>query len=964
MYLNKEKLIREIIQIELLYQTKKQLKLLKENTDNPDPTPESTPDDTTIQSKEKKEKKYSFNSSFPNDFIKKHFQDITLTGTYQTTDLNKIEIKDLTPADLNVLKNKLKDIFEKELNIDSSVTQNLVNIFISADLEKSETVFKIFENDFPIQSKVCNGNEGLTAFSKYLNEHKTKEYFKNIFNTAKGEGNDSYGAGRGEFLSVLLLKDAVSGGGKKIDVIKPGKNCEIKQAESSTKTMRFSLSVKSGLLTYKEKATASYTNLVNKAFELKEEFEKLNVDSKLLKKLNNNAATGYLSANIDLKQKESDSEDNGIKLNELHEIFRQAFKALKSKTYNNVINFEQNTDNMLKEENDISKILPDVKQALYIAGSDGQTGVLMKGYTQNVGFPQVEKASNVSDNVKKFFDMYSLKLLPYNLILSKNNLMQSKEYEEYEEYEESNSLNDAKDIDNLQWINHNIQLVNNISCSFKTLNIEDYNNKLKENIKKSDNINSNLNIYDNVIKYFSLKNDAPIIKDISVNLNDSQMQEQIEQFAPDFFGKLKKFFVNTDYYDQIYYNMIDVQVKKKFREELTKLRKPKYQSSIDKQVNTAQKYIANWSQIINYIYNVCNSRVILTFNQMKKINDIITLNISAVSELKNKNINKTTMFDNKDYVIVEPLNIENIGEYIVDISYFKNNKIRHIDTLHSKDLSSKNLSNETSNTGYYKEKGKDTRIAAAAGHETTETEEIGINLYDVISDKNLINNKIKSFNFFNSIQPSVLEKLFTNQENNNNFQLKKISDVSNIELNDNVFNLDNQNSEFVKLLQSKESNLNSFLSDYYSLYTDIIKLEEAVKKYYIEDNNTLIFYSQKGQEKEFLKTFNYIDIIQKTGNDGFILNFNPKEITCIVDPDYSETAPTIAVESQLNEIKKSSSNSKLDDQEEDQKKKLKVKKEKLNESKSSRKTTMRKGIKELFSELLKLMLEIQQEIRQ
>ena len=903
MAMTKEQIIREMIQIELLYQTRRHLKKLNESNNS-----------TTNN-------QYNFSNNFNNTFIKDHFKNIGLTGDYKNADgtkkaINEIKYSEITKDDKDILWNELKNFFMINLNIKSEISAEIINILLTADSNKNNnTIFHLFEQIFPIQMKKCDNTNDLQTFAKYLISNKDAKIFEELFNLNKVAGSSTYGAGKGEFLCVLLIDGAKSGNSQFVDVvIEKGRSFEVKS--SLGKSIQINYSQKSGLQPLKEKLIGKYSELGLKVFHLKEEFESLNVDKFFLNKINQNTIS-HFSATKPKKEK-GEEDESAIIMYDLNEMFKQALNGLKSKTYDNISNFQnkiktfQSTNNNIIE--DINKVC--FKQTGWQTGPR-KTETLNKA-TGNNSTNKVELSSNVGQDVKDFFKIYNIKLDSYLNIAN------------------NDSIGDDDTIDdfNSQWKwDDNYASDPNLPDNelkrkwFKKLDINDYNKKLEINISNNNN-NTTKNLYNKVIEYFKLKEDIPIIIDIPTWSNYStNPTEFLKVVLPDFFSKLETAFGN-DNYSQQYFNTIKDMVTKNVTDYST------------------NKIADNtWNLVKNYIYNMCNSRVVLTIDQMKKIKKVIDSNIEATQDLNSTNSppTNTTNLTNDDYVIVEPIQPNQKGEYIVDISYYQNNKIKHIDTLHSQDLSAENKSTTTKNTGYNKKKSVEGNVAATdQNNAKLVTQQVGIDLYDVISDKEKINNKIKKYKFFNSLQPGAIEQLFGKRDNNKKV-LAKITnsnstpiDINGKELKD-IINLDNASDPFVELIKKSDAkNSNNFLADYYSIYEAADQLEKQIEKFYVNDNSLLVFEETKdGYDSVFL----YEDLIkyQKANKAGFVLNVNPKGISCTADFEH----PDVTKRKQLAAVKNSKSYI----------------------WSPGNKTSFKSGINDLFLEVLEAMLEIQAAIR-
>jgi hypothetical protein len=242
---------------------------------------------------------------------------------------------------------------------------------------------------------------------------------------------------------------------------------------------------------------------------------------------------------------------------------------------------------------------------------------------------------------------------------------------------------------------------------------------------------------------------------------------------------------------------------------------------------------------------------------------------------------------NGEYVVAEPLQqTDNDGEFIIDISFYKNKKKRHIDTLHSQDFKIKNSTDQQ-----ITKKNKSAEISNL--DPTKIVDRVSIELDDVISDKKMIDQKLKEFNLFNNLQPGILDKIFLRDPNNNTnqYKLKPLKDYQGNQISYDT------NKEDIKKISQKEKN--KFINDLkflkektkeenilnilYDLYVGIDELETQIMDYYYINNDVVVINEDN---KLYTNATDWGAVTFPGSYDfeiGFITDINNEGVTCNAD---------------------------------------------------------------------------------
>ena len=409
--MTREQLIREMIQIELLYQTRQ--KLLKENKEDSEGEFGGEDDDnsnnnsTVVLSRQAQKIKdniaetiktthhqlYSIGNSSNNDFInsfdtkvvdwatEKNFKGgldesknrIVLTGVYlndegkqkfANQDLNKISKdkldgfkKKITELTYDELKSNPDDItaiwqfLEKKMHylllIPKKALDSIIKIFKAADEALGQKVFSIFgpnPGQFNLQGLEYNGK--VSEVAEKINSKLSEPIIKDVYRNKSKDESQTFNTGRGEFLAVLLIKGAKSGGTRFLDVIVGDKQFDVKQisqhGEAQPDDLSLTLSVKSGIRDSKNRFIENQAKLGRKISELATEFKKLGINEELIKKLekieDGYTSTAFKRSNTEIV--DDDDSDSHFSFVDLGDIIKQGLMGLKANTYSNIVQLE------------------------------------------------------------------------------------------------------------------------------------------------------------------------------------------------------------------------------------------------------------------------------------------------------------------------------------------------------------------------------------------------------------------------------------------------------------------------------------------------------------------------------------------------------------------------------------------------------------------------------------------------
>lgn len=931
--MTKEQLIREMIQVELLYRTKQQLKKNKLNESAPggqsvsaqysQPTPQSQtpPVNATTTTKN------------PNSFIIKNKSQLVATGVYEyyigdnanefiRNELSKIKIKlkreyvlsrikgsnqqEKTPTitqltydqldldDRNTIWGLFEELLTKYFLFPSKASEKIV-----ADLEKADTnptcnpsgkVFGIFENYFPLCGLKYESNKDLNKIVAFLKEKKDEKLYKEIYKNKEKEG--TFSTGKGEFLCVLLTKNATSGGSTELDVaigtppsvaraIKSGTVIpsvrvfyDVKQITNQNSDINFTFSSKSGVKTPRDKFLDMYAKLGLKIYDMKDELKNLYIDDDLLKTIDQfkgyvgksfgNEATYeklYKSGNqfINTQGQMSTPQSYGTSVTgipitnkppktaippsymafkDITDALIQGLSTLRAKTFNNILAF-----------NDITN--QDFNNKYKNANFDLLNNNLIIDKTQNgnaaityTPFNTSQNPRNIDQKIIDFLNSkYLLNLQSFDIIMKNNPVLLDKL---------KNNKYNNKDL-----FKFNVATSKNLSNGFfKYLDINNYNQIIEQIFK--DILGNN---YQKYAEYFKL--DVPIIISPDNVTRSGSYFAAATNIQLDDYNELK-----TNYFGSNGIFQGDPEINKIFSELIQVEKKAKKGTTItDAGIG---EFKSRWNSIVPIIMDLCNHQIVLSAEQAIKIANLISENQKNAASLRNNPPTNTKFMDN-DLVVVEPLapNIAD-GEFIIDISFYKNNRKRYIDTLHSQDFQISASTNDK-----LRKTDKESRISSFANKDTIK--KVSVQLTDVISDKDLINQKLKKYNLFNAMQPAILEKLFSQSKYSGGLSQKisKNANVNNQKIS--YINVDNMigtvqqgkktkelkvltltpnqfNKDFINALKKTKETQDNFLTDLYDLYQYVDELENAIRKYYSTQNSVLVF---KDQNDEYNDVYNW-----------------------------------------------------------------------------------------------------------
>jgi hypothetical protein len=273
--MTREQLIREMIQIELIYQTRQ--KLLKETSNNDpndpsDPSSSSSPQQPNSSSQNQittptntpsaPPTKFDFNIIFTNQ--KGSITADDLYANIKTKDTNS---NDTLNPDFII---SCKDFYSKK-GLVNSQQDEIINdiakhiIGNSSSITPAEPQVKEYCQsliEFPFNSISYSGNTNngtiLDKLCNLLNENdfityinKENSFHSDVYKNIT-KPDHPMGPGKGEFLVLSIISDAKSGGSKEHDIIFYDNNAqktgeaEVKQGQSKEDDFRFNINIKRG----------------------------------------------------------------------------------------------------------------------------------------------------------------------------------------------------------------------------------------------------------------------------------------------------------------------------------------------------------------------------------------------------------------------------------------------------------------------------------------------------------------------------------------------------------------------------------------------------------------------------------------------------------------------------------------------------------------------------------------------
>lgn len=258
--MTREQLIREMIQIELIYQTRQ--KLLKES--------QNIQNTSTLTQKSSKDE---FNRIFVKQG-KKYYKGEDLYKFITENVGGVITLKD-------GFKNAVKDFYQKkgltttqQDSILNDISKHILgdSTYIISNIQKSydycqslaDFPFDIYHYNKDILDQLCK-LLNKDSFLKYLNNENS--FHSDIYNNIS-KPDHPMGPGKGEFLTLSLIYDAKSGGFKDHDIIfsdfkgtQTKAEFELKQGQSTINDFRFNTNIKRG--SSSSKARAKFIDSLN-----------------------------------------------------------------------------------------------------------------------------------------------------------------------------------------------------------------------------------------------------------------------------------------------------------------------------------------------------------------------------------------------------------------------------------------------------------------------------------------------------------------------------------------------------------------------------------------------------------------------------------------------------------------------------------------------------------------------------
>jgi hypothetical protein len=885
--MTREQLIREMIQIELLYQTRQ--KLLKEH----EGSTVKRELNTSAEEKEgeKKEKivtyEYTIGNNNSNSFVKffnQLIKKIDLYNQYKDNKGNNIEeitkltydiIKNpinlnygKTDKDINIIWGFFKEILTSRLLLPFAAAESLTEIFKSYDIAKNGRVFEIFEKDFPLQSLKYANAADINTIVEHLNDSKNvnNPLYQLIYNNKEKDENQTYSTGKGEFLCVLLTRGAISGGSTQLDISSElgGRSYDIKQTTSDNSNLNFTLSSKSGVRKFKNDFIKAYEKLSQKLYEISDELKKLGVDQNIINTIQN--FKGYVGSsfkadsttqrlqktNTSKKSKKVDSTSKEynieivdtpskaailptyVSFGDITEALRQGLTNLRARSYSNSVQFNNIINNSLNNKYRNSQF----------DNNELQQKITIDINNNNINYTPINQIRNINSvDIDFLNNVLNLDITTFNT-----------------------KADDFEKDDNHWFMYYNKPKSNanpqaqapDPKFLFKIFKTEDYNDLLTKKIQNPYN------------KFFELDKDFPII------VLGAKSKITSASDITDFFDCIDRYINENNININ---NSMQFKIFKEIQSDISN------KANVSEKKDSLQKYHDQLKKIIEDLFN---NQILLTEDQMEKINNFITLNKQTMKNLtasSQKIVSNTVI--NDEYVVAEPLQqTDNDGEFIIDISFYKNKKKRHIDTLHSQDFKIKNSTNQQITKA-----NKSAEIKNIDPNKIVQN--VNIELDDVISDKKMIDQKLKQFNLFNTLQPGILDTIFLKDPNNlNQYRLKPLTDSQGNSIGTDVNEKEikevskSLNKKFMEDLKdvkekTKEENILNILCD---LYVAIDELETQVMEYYYDKNDVIVINENK---KKYTNAINWG---AETFNDqysfevGFITDINNEGVICNADP--------------------------------------------------------------------------------
>lgn len=777
-----------------------------------------------------------FQSFKENDFINDLFanEKIDLSKEYKDNANNLLNVIDLTYSGNNKIE-----------KIDITAVWNKFAQKIETKLDLDYSIAKKISDIF-MKHDSTGGNKIFDIFKEFPMQKYTCNNSKNIEALAEHivsksgddlyqelyayhESSSTFNTGKGEYLCVLLTKDGKSGGTQALDVMVGNSfQYDLKQITAKSSSLKFTLSAKSGIRKDKNHFIETYQKIGQKAYALKDEFKKLGIDQNIIDAID--MFEGQVGSSFKKDAAYAKIVKNPAVGADLSSL---AFGDINDAFIQAIKSLRRRT------YVNVTEIQNDIKTKF------NQSGI--KSDSFDTSYLNISAKINQQGQGKNKIPAQSA-IFSYTPLNKKRNI----------DEETFNKLNDIYDLDlktfkdyddaEAQQLYKSIIIQPVAGVFFWKIDVDEYNKQLDNNIME-----------ENVGKYFKLNNDySPMI-----------FPRATAYFAPN-----KETIIDN------------IKTEPGLQAKLNVLK------SIPNTHITGSGDFSYADAIKPALKDIFNMQVVLTVDQMKKINKIVE-DIQKYGDVKS--VNATSKIGD-EYLIVEPLKQDpNEGEFVIDVSFYKNKKKRHIDTLHSADFEIKTQSNKIRKTG------KDAEITQTKDIER----KLDITLTDVISDKDEINKKLKEFNLFNTLQPAALEKIFKNTNNiagspGKNIEIKKIqkdgSEYSDIEA-DEKFDFDSaSNKEFITQLRDlkEKTNEDNIINMLYDLYVSCDEIEKNIKSYYAGKNEVMVM---KDNDDKYSNAYSWTEQIlnheKYTDKKGFILGMAEDGILCQADKDKYDNQKTI-----------------------------------------------------------------------
>jgi hypothetical protein len=789
-----EKQIREIIRKNLIKEYRKEKKILKENivTGNYDNDVIAT----------------SFKGK--NHFLVKLFNNkkIKLSKAYSNP-LTEINVSSLENNDIEIIWNVFNlEVLQGKIGFSPEAAKKIVSSFKTLEKAKNNyKVFEIFEKDFPLQSyKYSRGSgaDDLDKLAQHINnvtDPDIKKCYNDIYMCNDKAIGQTFSTGKGEYLCVLLTKDATTGGTDSLDVVVGSDSYDMKQITPKASTLKVTLSGASGVKPKKMEFIRMYSELGKKLYDFKTELKELGVDKELLNFVESSQGITGMGVAKRTKETDSEEEEQFLGFETLMETYVSALRQIRKRTYGNL----NTVNNSNKSKIDTNKFV---------------------NFTQSGSTSAIQNKNLEDSFVNILKDVYRINLFQ----ISKS---------------KSNRTSDQQAITALS--KYFDEIPN--SGGVKILN-DAYNTARKDTCFE---INKN---------YF------PVMLPMKNEMDETKWKE-LEIYSNGLPSEncFKKIF--SEYHSNKVFFTGKGSVKTPTNFNLNQ-----YQSFRDE----CDKYL--------------NDQYLITDEEFAKFKQ----EENDASKLFNLQSSKTSS-NVGEFVIEEPIDIsQSEGEFVVDISFYKNKKKRHIDTLHSEDL---NITGGKITKG----SSKEDRITGNVKSDQKE-QKLDVHLANVISDRDEINKKVKSYELVGLLQPHILEKVYGSKTTaGQNINIAKKNNYSSYDISSGLDPMEltdkSVKTDFKEEMRKISSLIgeNNVLGLFFQLYEELDNLEKQIIKHYSGDHHIMVFKENSGKNGVDAAYSWTKEIINKIDPErGIIRNVVADGVLCEADPTKYNTSKTLKSE--------------------------------------------------------------------